>query len=214
MAKHDDGSGIIAYDSFEELLEDQQEAHDAAVANTTDSQRTIALGGYACNIAHLNDFGPIFGAVQSVREVEAWHQLYYGIGDPSIAQQVLAERGIFKPPRTLGDPESRAWAEDGFASAQEAIDYYIAQHERSYADGYLFGWWLSNVEPDGELGSNHASVCVPISEEIYRDAAANGGYVSQASAVQISAAMKVLAEEYRVREDHNRQGEGDDSEER
>ena len=211
MSKHIDPSSpnIVAYDSYEEMMADQQQAHDAAVSNITESQRSIPLGGYACNIVHLADLGPIFGAVQSAEEVRAWHELYAGIGDADAARAVLAERGEFDLPMAPGDPARKVWEDDGFATAEEFIDYYVQQHLNSYADGYLFGTWMSNLEPDGELGSAHASVCVPIDRETYLDAKANGGYVSEASAHKISAAMIVVRDELKAREGTT-EGEGDD----
>lgn len=207
MAKHDDGSGVISYDSFEEMMADQQRAHDEAMKNMVPSQRAIPVGGYACNLTHLKDLGPIFGCIQSVEEVAAWHQLYYGIGDLEEARAVLAVRGEFEPPNHPGGEDS--WKEDGFASAQDAIDDAVGTHLSSWASGYLFGTWLSNMEPRGELGSAHASVCVQISREAWLDAKAHGGYVSMATADEISAAMKVVREEFQAREGAT-EGEGDD----
>lgn len=209
MAKHDDGSGIISYDSFDELLEDQRRAHEAAMANMTASQRGIPIGGYACNLSAMDDKDgpPIFGCIQSTAEVRAWHQLYYGIGDLEAARAILAERAEFDPPSRPGEPGS--WKEDGFASAEEAIQDAVLRHVDSWTSGYLFGTWLSAWEPRGEPGSAHASVCVPISREVWLEAKAHGGYVSTASAHEISAAIGFVRAEIQAREGAT-EGEGDD----
>lgn len=212
MAKHDNGGGIISYDSFEEMQADQRRAHEAALKNMTASQRAIPLGGYACNLSNLRDLGPIFGVIQSAEEVRAWHELYCRVGDLAAARAVLAQRGEFDPPSRwpkVGTDLVEVWQEDGFDTAQEFIDYYVAQHVGSWTDGYLFGTWLSNLCPEGELGSAHASVCVPISAEVYADAKAHGGYVHTNSAAEIAEAMRVVAVEQKAREGAT-EGEGND----
>ena len=35
--------------------------------------------------------------------------------------------------------------------------------------GYIFGRWYSEVVPDGELGSNHISSCLPMSKEEFEE---------------------------------------------
>jgi hypothetical protein len=39
--------------------------------------------------------------------------------------------------------------------------------EQGREDGYIFGFWFSELYPQGELGSNHATRCVEITEEEY-----------------------------------------------
>lgn len=214
MAKHDDGSGVVSYDSFEEMLEDQRRAHEAAMENMTASQRAIPLGGYALNLSHMDgkDGPPIFGCIQSPEEVAAWHRLYYGIGTPAeleAARVVLAERGEFDPPNYPKDPAGEGWKEDGYATGEEAIQTVVTDHIDSWTNGYLFGKWLSAWEPEGELGSAHASVCVEVSERCWLEAKEHGGYISEASAEEVAQAIRVVRAEIKAREGEP-EGEGDD----
>ena len=214
MAKHDDGSGVVSYDSFEEMMADQQRAHDEAMENMTESQRAIPLGGYAINLSHMGDKDgpPIFGCIQSPAEVEAWNRLYYGVGTPEqlgAALGVLTERGEFDPPNYPKAPGAEAWKEDGYATGEDAIAAAVADHIDSYNRGYLFGKWLSAWEPDGELGSAHASVCVQVSEQCWLEAKEYGGFISEASAEEVAQAIKVVRAEIKAREGEP-EGEGDD----
>lgn len=206
----EDFGHVRSYDSFEEMQEDMQRRHDEAMENMTPSQRAIGYGDYACNISVIEEVGPVFGTVQTIAEVRAWHLLYYGSGYPEEARAVLAHRGIFEPPSTLPGPDDRPWEDDGFSSAEEATEYYVNQHIESWKNGYLFGHWFSNIETDGELGSAHASVCVPISEEVYLDAKANGGYVSMEHGEEIVHAIRRVQMEMAEKE-AMQGGEGDDS---
>lgn len=193
------GGQVVSYDSYEELMEDQRKAHEAAMANMTPSQRAIPLGGYAVNLSGVPDHSPIYGAIKSPAEERAWHRLHYGVGDERDLA-VLAERGIFQPPRTIGDPADQSWKEDGFATATEAIDYYVESLIERWTNGYLTGFWSSDWEPRGELGDAHASVCVQIDEETYRDGFEHAGFCSEANAVKIAAAIAVVRQETRARE--------------
>lgn len=209
MAKHDHGDGVITYDSFEEMQEDMAARHKAAVENTVPLQKTIELGGYACNVNHLREVGPIFGAIQSAEECRAWHQIFYGTGDQDAARAVLAERNEFPPPDRQGGKE--AWEGDGFDSAEAAVTYYVSEHIHSFTEGYLFGNWLSPACPEGELGSGHASVCVPISREAYLDGKEHGGYMARPeTAVEINDAIMTVFAQHEQRS----QGEGDDNPDR
>lgn len=202
---------VRSYGSFEEMQEEMATARAAAIANLTPSQRAIMPGDYAVNIQFLDnpDIGPIFGAVQSVAELIAWHRLFYGLGSEEEQERdrgILAERGCFKPPR---EASPNSWKDEGHASAVDAIGYYVNHHLEQHADGYLFGWWFSAIE-DGELGSNHASVCVPIDRETFEDARAHEARIHTASADKIAAAMRRVVAEYGAREGQNTEGEGDD----
>lgn len=211
MAKRTEpGSNIIAYDSFEEMQADQQRAHDAAMENMTESQQVIPLGGYAINLSHLDnpEIGPIYGAIQSVAELVAWHELYAGVGDLDAARAVLAERGVFDPPRTIGSGDPATWEEEGHLTAQSWLDYYVTQHVESWVNGYLFGTWFSAIE-EGELGSAHKSVCVETTAEVYQDAQEHGGKISVEHAGEVSAAIRAIRAEHQARKGAT-EGEGDD----
>lgn len=205
----EDFGHVRSYSSFEEMQADLAERHEAAMANMTSSQRAIGYGDYACNISMVEEIGPVYGTVQSLAEVRAWHDLYYGSGDAEEAKYILARRGIFDPPSTLPGPDDRPWEDDGFSSAAEATEYYVNQHIGSWENGYLFGFWFSNIETKGELGSAHASVCVPISEEVYFDAFTHGGYVTVEHGEEIVHAIRTVQME--MAEKEAMRGGGDDS---
>lgn len=201
---------VSGFNSFEEQVEYMRQKREAAISNIVPLQRTIELGGYACNVQHLGnpDIGPIFGAIESAEEVAAWNQLYYGVGDLEAARRVLAKRNEFPPPSTVHEPGKEYWKEDGFESGEQAVQDAVTNHITEYLDGYLFGNWLSKACPESELGSGHASVCIPVSQEVYLDAKANGGLISWEHATELNATLSVLRTQLKEAEENR--GEGDD----
>jgi len=59
-------------------------------------------------------------------------------------------------------------------ASQEEAEATVRMSRNALKRGYLFGRWFSIIEPTGELGSNHAVNCWPITAEQHGIAATFG----------------------------------------
>lgn len=64
--------------------------------------------------------------------------------------------------------------EVGAGADQEEAEFTVKATRGAMSRGYLFGRWYSLAEPEGELGSNHAVSCWPITSHEFNIAATFG----------------------------------------
>lgn len=154
---------VIAYDSLDEMMTDQAKREDEANERVTPTQSAITFGDYALNISVMEHVGPVWGHIYTREEAGRLEADAYA---------KIGERTGSKEP----------WKEDGFDTLEAALkyqdDHLVEQRER----GYVYGDWFSTPYPDDEIGSAHVSVLIPIPQEIYDDAKAHGGSISEANA--------------------------------
>jgi hypothetical protein len=50
--------------------------------------------------------------------------------------------------------------------SEEEYRYEKESAEEDKKNGYVWARWYSEIVPDGELGTNHLSHCVPVSDEV------------------------------------------------
>jgi hypothetical protein len=156
---------IRTYDSFDEMLADQRQAEEAANSRVIPLQETITFGDYVINLSSIAESGPVYGRLQTEEESAALHREYYE-----------------RRPDDL--------AEDGYATVEEAIAGAWEPIAEQRTRGYIWGTWFSPMFPEGELGSAHISVCIPISKEVYDDAREHDGSVSEDHAAEVEAIWK------------------------
>lgn len=144
---------VTSYDSWDEMVADQQAKEEAANARITPTQQAITYGDYVANVSSIEQVGLVFGHLQTLEECRAWHESYYA--------------------------RTGAWEDDGFASLQEAVEDAVERLAESHERGYLYSSnWFSASFMEGEPGDAHRSVLVPISQTIYDFAADHEGKIT------------------------------------
>lgn len=135
---------VRSFDSDEEMWAYMEAAHQAAMDAITPHQRRLMDGRGFFWFRHYPEVQQGFSIWGERWSLEKFVEVYE-------ARAVKAE--------AEGDPDT----------AEEWRTSYREEPEK-ISRGYFFGMAYSEIEPEGELGSTHASVMIEVSRETYEKA--------------------------------------------
>lgn len=66
----------------------------------------------------------------------------------------------------IGEKQSEILPREEYEDEEE-YQWEVDAAKTSLESGYIFGKWYSEACPEGELGSNHISTCIPINKGLF-----------------------------------------------